>query len=583
MQNNPLRLAVLLAGAGLSLCVSLASGSRAPDRPYWDLLFLWGLSIALALAAFVDWRGLPRRLQQAGAAALRMGPEAAFVLLIALATLALRAVHLDSIPYVLSGDEASLGLEAISVIEGQRNSPFVTGWLSHPSLYFFIQAAFLRVFGISVSALRLPSALISSATVVFLYLFARHAYGRRVAVLAAVFFAAYHYAIHYGRLGLNNIWDPFFALGVIYFVQRGLTGKRLGSWLAAGVLMGLAAYFYMGARLIPLLLVPYLAYRAFREQGFWQEHASHLVVFVLTAFVVALPILAFFARHPQDLMARWSWLGIFPSGWVEAEIQRTGKGVLSIVFDQFLKSALAFNYFPDTTFHYHAGVPLLDFFTSILFVFGIAYAIWHWRKPEYLLLSLWYLSVVIFGGTLLENPPASARLVMAIPPVVLCVALSMDKISTYVASLVSNVRHMATAISLVLLAVACYGSLHFYFAEYAPSSQFSDLNTEVADQMGKYLRALGPEYRCYFFGAPRMYYGHATIPFLARGVEGLDIIEPIPEDVDFVDSEHKAVFVFLPERSAELNTVRRYYPEGQLREFRSREDQLLFLGYESDG
>lgn len=282
------------------------------------------------------------------------------------------------------------------------------------------------------------------------------------------------------------------------------------------------------------------------------------------------------------MMARWSWVGIFPSGWVEAEMHRTGKSVLSIVFGQFVKAALAFNFFPDTSFHYHPGVPLLGFFTSVLFAFGLTYAVRHWRKPEYFLLAVWYLAAIIFGGTLLENPPSSARLIMTIPPVVICVALAMTRISAYVASGMKRGRGVALAISVALLCFACYRSVRFYFGEYAPSSRFSDLNTEVADQMGKYLRALGPDYQCYFLGGPRMYYGHATIPFLAHGIEGVDVPQPVGGDLGFVNAERKAVFVLLPERRWELDTVRGVYPAGRLREFRGRESQLLFISYEAD-
>jgi len=583
LRGSVVRLGVLLAGLGLGAYVAVASGGRSQAKPFWDLLVLWGGSIALVIAAFVDWATLPQRIRRAAGRLLSPTPEVVLVFALAVITLLTRGTRLGSVPFILSGDEASMGLEAIGIIEGHRNNPFVTGWLSHPTLFFFLQAAFLRVFGITAWALRLPSALISSVTVVFLYLFARRFFGRWVAILSAIFFCGYHYAIHFGRLAINNVWDPFFALGAFYFLDRGLTEKRLGPMLAGGLLLGVAVYFYMGAKLIPIILLVYLAYLALSNFDMVRENLVHLLIAALVSAVVALPLLAFYRAHPADMMARWNWVGIFPSGWVTAEMARTGKTALGVFSGQFLKAVLAFHFFPDPTFWYRPGVPLLLFFPAVFFVFGFTYAVRQWGKRGYFLLVVWFLLVIIFGGALLENPPTSPRLVLAIPPVVICVVLGVTKVAQYVEQMIGKPRRLAVALSLVLVMFASYQSAHFYFAKYTPSHEFAGLNTEVADGMGKYLRVLGPSYKCYFFGAPRMYYNFATIPFIARGVEGFDVTAPIRDNVDFVQPGSKATFVFLPERRSEFDVVRRFYPSGLLREFRNQKGQILFVAYEVDG
>ena len=253
------------------------------------------------------------------------------------------------------------------------------------------------------------------------------------------------------------------------------------------------------------------------------------------------------------------------------------------MFGQFLKAVLGFNVYPDTSFHYRPGIPLLRFFTSVFFVFGLAYAVRRWHRPGYFLLVAWFFLVIISGGMLLENPPSSPRLVLAIPPVVICVALGMVKISSYVALAFDGGRRLAPAISVMLALLASYQSAHFYFARYTPSHIYGGLNTEVADAVGKYLRALGPTYQCYFFGPPRIYYrGIPTMPFIARGVMGTDVLEPITDNADFVNPERKAVFVFLPERRSEFDVVLRFHPSGRFREFYNQKGQILFFAYEAD-
>ena len=84
----------------------------------------------------------------------------------------IRAYHLSEIPYVLSGDEASMGREAVRILQGDLGNPFITGWLSHPTLYFYLLSIPVKLFGQTVLAIRILSPLVGALTVVAVYLFA---------------------------------------------------------------------------------------------------------------------------------------------------------------------------------------------------------------------------------------------------------------------------------------------------------------------------------------------------------------------------------------------------------------------------
>ncbi|MBC7234726.1 MAG: glycosyltransferase family 39 protein [Chloroflexi bacterium] len=580
LQRSPARLALALAGLGLSLFVALTAEGRPWTRPFFDLLVLWLIGVALTIGAFVRWRALPERLRHLRETLPRHSLEVALVVLIVALAFFLRAYRLHNIPPFLSGDEASMGLEAIGVLEGERANPFVTGWFSNPMLYFWMQAGFLRLLGVNVAALRLPSAIISALTTLLLYLFARRHYGRGVALIAALFFATYHYAIHFGRLAYNNIWDPFFALGTFYLVSRGIEERSTEAMALGGVWIGSSIYFHAGTRLVLIILFAYLLYLSFQQRGFWREHLPCLIVLGFVALVIALPLLKFYQTHPNDMLAPWRRRAIYPMGWVEQQKQLTGRSEAAILFEQFLKAALAFNYFRDPTFHYRPEIPLLQFVPAILFILGLVYALMHTRRREYFLPAFWLLMVIIFGGMLLENPPSAHRLVLSTAPVSILVALGIVKVCAYLGEGLGGQRLLAGALSAALIALVSYQSLHFYFDVYTAEQMFTDTNTHVADRLGKYLNVLGPEYQAYFFGAPRLYCGHASIPFQSRGVKCTDVVEPLQGPMPFLDPTHNAVFVLVPERQAELEIVRRSYPNGLLREFRDIKGQLLFVAYE---
>jgi 4-amino-4-deoxy-L-arabinose transferase-like glycosyltransferase len=574
---------LLVAWGVLSvLYVTSASLKRPHSQSFWDLLVVWLLGTALTVGAFVPWNEVPAALKAAWRGLKRRSVEVTVLALITLAACLLRLVDVEHIPFVLSGDEASMGLEAVDVLRGGRTNPFVTGWFSNPTLYFFFQAAFIKVLGQTVTAIRLSSVLVSSATVILLYIFTRHFYGRWVALLSAIFLATYHYSIHYGRMALNNIWDPLLSLGGFYFFARGLETKRLGHWLMAALFVGFSVYFHAGSRLTELMMATYFLYWLLRDRAILRGNMGNVAVFLLVVVVIVLPLFSFFATHPNDMMAPWQRRAIFATGWVDEQVQSTGQSVAAILTKQFVKSVLAFNAAPDTVFHYHPGIPLLQFVPSIFFVFGLAYSVRKIREPRYFLLVLWFLGVIVFGAWLLENPPSSHRLLLAIPPVVICVALGVSRLVAYTVELLQRPRTTSYVLSLALVLLFSFQSVSFYFNEYTPSHVFGGGNTEVADRMGKYLRVLGSQYECYFFGAPRMYYGFSTIRYLAPDTMGIDLEQPVTDGASFVSPDRDAVFIFLPERIAEFDVVRRAYPTGLKREFRDKLGRILFVSYEVD-
>jgi hypothetical protein len=84
----------------------------------------------------------------------------------------------------------------------------------------------------------------------------------------------------------------------------------------------------------------------------------------------------------------------------------------------------------------------------------------------------------------------------------------------------------------------------------------------------------------YFFGPTRMWFGYATIPFLAPGMTGIDVEEPLVGPPSFVYPNMDSMFVFLPERIGELSWVTPVCPQGSLQEVYGHTGEILFSVYE---
>jgi hypothetical protein len=368
---------------------------------------------------------------------------------------------------------------------------------------------------------------------------------------------------------------------VLYFLTRGLSTRRPLDFALAGVALGSSIYFYAGARLTFVVVAAYLVVLGVIDERKLQGQAGNLMVMAGAALVVGLPLGYYYYKNPHDFNARLNMVGIIQSGWLEREVVITGRTATRLLADQFQRAFFAFNYYKDRTVWYGATIPLMEFAGSIFYLLGLVLATWRWRRPGYLPFLVWFWLGLILGGMMTESPPSSQRLITLAPSASLFVGLALTRAWDIAAHALEKRRLWSDrGIAVSLAALALIGTV-YYFHTLTPKRLYGSLNGEVATEMGYYLRDLGPDYRCYFFGPGRMYYGFSTIPYIAQGIEGMDILQPISGPPDFVPPDKGAVFIFLPERLWEWNFVKAKYPGGTIRDFSHAESQdLLFTAYE---
>jgi 4-amino-4-deoxy-L-arabinose transferase-like glycosyltransferase len=645
LRDNHVPVGFLALGLFASFVAALQVRNRTPYQPALGASVLWLLGL-VAVLAVAFWPAATRRPALPRSDASHwvglLGPqstlsldawlEIAAVVVLTLLALSLRVGALDQVPYTLGGDEAWHGLLARQVLKGEMRNPFSMGYLSMPTLFYWPLSWSLRLVGDNVVGLRLPAALIGTATVPLLFLLVRRLWGRRTAFLAATFMATYDYHIHFSRLGANNVWDPFLAVLIFWLLDRGLASRqgsagsnpgeshqdlaesvsastqyrRRRSFVLAGLMMGLGAFFYTGARLLPLMLAAYLIFfwlkRRLQRIPLPPNLAGHLALMVLAFFVAALPILAYAQAHPGEWNSRVNQVGIIQSGWLAQEPALTGKTTPAILAEQFLRAAGAFHVFPDRTTWYGADRPLLGFVAGLFAIFGLAWVFAHWRERRSFLVLLWFWAVIITGGMLTESPPSSQRLVLAIPPVILLVVMGIEQSTALLQRLLpirprssESSRSSSTrgndfgrshrilwpnlALAFLILTLA-FGNVRYYFIHFSPTHRYGSENGETATMMGHYLRTKATTTHAYFFGAPRIYWSFGTMAFMAPGVTGEDIVEPLTAPPHFATDGNEAVLLFLPERRGELSWVHQNYPDGRERAHYDASGQIRFIAYE---
>jgi 4-amino-4-deoxy-L-arabinose transferase-like glycosyltransferase len=501
------------------------------------------------------------------------------VISLTIAALLVRLFDLTGHPYILNGSEASMGLDALSAGNGQILTPFGTGWLTNPTLPFFILSLPVKLFGPSAISIRLLSPLIGAATIPTLYFAGRRWLGGQVALMAAILLAGSHVHIHYSRLGLTNVWDPLLALLVFGLVYAAWQNGRRQSWLLAGLAVGLTPYLFTTAHLFPFML-PLIVLALLLRLPYPPGYVRNLLAAAILALVVALPQLLFYRANPELFMDRANTLGIFQSNWFVEESVRTGQNSAEVLITQLRQAFFAFQGGQDTSNAYNPGVSLLSFWPAIFFTFGLGLALWRLRQFRYQLLLIWLGVTIVTVGFLIQSPPSSHRLLIAIPAVYLIAALALGWLGQQLLTMARlNKRYFFPV--LILLAVFMgISDLTFYFGEYQSQHRFGDRNTEIAYEVATYLNNLDGEWEAYFHAPPNMYAGFPTFPFLleelGQGLSFTDITEgeqPQPPDGN-------TVYLFIPERAAEIPIVQSLYPNGRVLTFEGFHANPLFYAYE---
>lgn len=551
---------LICISAALTLFTLVSIPKKAPLDDYTLVFVAWGCSILLLSFAFY-WRDRARP----GQPSPLTRQDWIFFSSLVLAAFIIRFWRISSIPFSMSGDESSQAMESLRVMQGLIRNPFTTGWYSVPTMNFFFNSLFLSVVPDKFVGLRLPYALIGSFTVGSVYLLVRQITGRRLAILTALLTLAYHYHIHYSRVGSNQIVDPFFMVLALYFLYRAMQEQRQLFWGLSGVLAGLAMYAYAGARLTILVISCILIFLAVRTLGkFIRQHWRGALTFYLGFLIAAAPMIQFGVLHPNDFNARINQIGIIQSGWLAREAQIKQTSQISILWEQFYRSFFAFTYYQDRTVWYKPDAPMLDPVSSVLFTFGLLYAtITVFKNQKFLPFIAWWWGGILLGSVLTESPPSSQRLVTLIVPSLFLTAFTADRLIQTLRRAVPQLR--VNFLYYIFILGFAVNSLYFYFVEYTPRRAFGGGQAETATILAPYINNAVGKYPVYILPNPDTNTEFPSWAYLFEGPYAL-FKEPLtfPLQAEGLHDGKGALFIAFPSRYAEVEMLREQVPGGKL-------------------
>jgi 4-amino-4-deoxy-L-arabinose transferase-like glycosyltransferase len=165
-------------------------------------------------------------------------------------------------------------------------------WLAHPTGALWLMAGSMRLFGVDELAMRAPSVLLSTASVLLTFLIGARTCGERVGLLAAAFHAFNGFLIELtGRRGGDHTDTAliFFVLLGVWAALQSAREPRLSMLGLAGVALG---FGYL-SKSFPALIVLPVAFAIFVERAAWPAALGRTALIALVGVAVAAPWTAY--------------------------------------------------------------------------------------------------------------------------------------------------------------------------------------------------------------------------------------------------------------------------------------------------
>lgn len=489
----------------------------------------------------------------------------------------LRYVDLARIPQEVHGDEAAVGLAARELLADDWRNLFGLGWCSQPEISFAGPALALKYFANNLYGLRLASAIQGSLAIALLYGAARRLFARRVALLAVAFLACAQMAIHYSRIGTNYIGALFASLLLLYLLLEAIQSRQPLLFLLAGFAGGLTLSVYIAARLTILVAALYCVHRALTERNFLRERWRGFALMSIGTLIFVAPQGIEYSRGPEHFFDRASQVFVLQPDNLQHEFYTLHTNTVhGVLFRQVEDTIAAFNLKGETSSQYAQRAPLLDFWSSALFVLGVAIVSWRWRQPNYFLIGSWFWLTLLLGSVMTVDALFSPHIVAALGVLALLPALALDVVwRALAAQFGARGRTGATAFGVCLLLLTGYTNTFDYFVihDRAMTPTFSTV-------LARYAKAVDNAYQIYLLTHGSLFLNYDTTRFLTPNLDGVDVGDhALALPLKDIPVRKGVAFVFRDPNDPRLAAVKRTYPGGSEGIQRTTNDSPEFTTY----
>ncbi len=492
------------------------------------------------------------------------------LVLIVLVAIFARFYALGSYPHGLQSDEANNGLDALKWLAGAPYMPYAETNEGQATLFTYMIALFIQLFGQSVTTMRMVSATVGVLTVLVFYLLARELYDQRIALLATALLAADRWHVTFSRIVYELILVPLvLSLQVLFLIKAFKSGRRRW-WALSGMVLALGMNTYTAYRVIPFFMLAYFAYWLLTHRDRARRDLEGMGLFFAGALLSVAPLGVYVIHHWSIFVQRMRTISIFRD--VEAV------GSYAPIWSNLRKVLLMFNFQGDmAALNNLPGAPMLHAAVAIMMVLGLFWALrWFWKELPALYL-LWFGSIASLAVmTVAHEAPNARRPIGLVPLIYLLVAVVLQALWLAWQRAVGVKRSRPMLVLLIAGVVVVVGvNLHTYFRVQAvdPAVWYAFSPEESA--IGEFLSEQPEDLTIYL---DSQYFGHAAIRFIGgdrkvvslNPAEHIPLRQPPPQD---------ALFIFEPKDEQMAQLLQQLYPTGEFQAHADRYGRILFYSF----
>ena len=358
----------------------------------------------------------------------------------------IRFFNIESNPPSIYWDEASIGYEAYSISQTGKdmhgNSWFQAifpGYGDYKApVYIWLASISIKLFGPTTSAIRIPSALFGSLSILAIYFLSKEIFKKEsIALATATALTLLPGHIQFSRAGFEANVALFFIILFLLFLQIGIKKKQYIVYSSLPAII--ATYTYFSARvIIPLILFLWLISNIKNIKKIILPSILFILIFVIgyipifnsphyqNSNILRLSTESVLDNHPQIVYANSLRLAdgnTLLSRIIHHRFTYTTKEFLINMSDHFSSSFLFFSGDPNP--RHSTGLSGVALPTSIiLFIIGLLSLIKN-KKHVFYILSLWI--VFLIPASIPTKTPHLLRSLGSLIPISIILGLGLSK------------------------------------------------------------------------------------------------------------------------------------------------------------
>ena len=417
--------------------------------------------------------------------------QALFLFALIVIAIALRFWQLGAVPASPDWDEVALGYNAYSISQTGKDEygtsyPIILRSFDDykPALYTYLVIPFIKMFGLEVFAVRMPSAILGVITVVAVYFLLKELFkDQRIPVIGSLLFAISPWHLQFSRIAFESSVGLSFNIFAILFFLKAL--KKPWFLLLSVFFAGLSLHVYQSEKVfVPLL---FLALTFIFRKELFRLPKPYIGASFLLGMLLTLPLIWQIATQPGALL-RARGVSIFTdnTSFLARTIGRLGvdmkqKDLLGLVLDNrrityaftavsgyishfdlnwlFIAGDQQRHHAPNMGLLYLVELPFL-LMGIYLFVFGPFE-----KKTKYFIFA-WFLIAAI-PASITSGVPHPIRTLNFLPTFQLFTAIGIIGAVAYLKSHISNpmLRYMLVGGYLFLAGFNFFYYLNQYFVQ----------------------------------------------------------------------------------------------------------------------